>query len=135
VRVPPKVTRSLVPSPGMIPRYRHLVLIGLLVLALPASAAAQSSEDTSGADQYTEQGIPGGESPSDEADTESTPAPAPAPSGSSSSGTQPAAEAAPAGDTTALPRTGSDTGWLALTAMALLGGGLLLRRGMSHQPE
>ena len=118
-------------------RMRHLLSAALLALVLPVAAHAQSSDDTSGSDQYTEQGIPGGETPSQPTETtpEPTPAPSPAPS-PSGSGTQPAAEAAPAdpqAETAALPRTGSDGGLVALTALALLGCGFLLRRVVLDQ--
>ena len=117
-------------------RIRNLILVALLVLALPAGAAAQSSEDTSGADQYTEPGIPGAEedtSSGEPTGTEPAPTPTPAPSGSSGSTTTPTAETAQATETTGLPRTGAEAGWLALVAAAFLGAGLLLRRALPHQ--
>jgi LPXTG-motif cell wall-anchored protein len=117
-------------------RIRHLVLVALLLLAVPAGAAAQSSEDTSGADQYTEQGIPGAEdeTTSDEpTEPAPDPDPSPAPAPSGSSGVEPTAETAVTGETTSLPRTGADAPWLALVAAAFLGCGFLLRRALPHQ--
>jgi len=116
-------------------RIRHLILVALLLLAMPAGATAQ--EDTSGADQYTEQGIPGAEedTTSDEPTEpapDPDPTPAPAPSGSSGVESQPTAETAVTGETTGLPRTGAEAGWLALVAAAFLGCGLLLRRALPH---
>ena len=125
---------TLVPSPGMTLRIRHLILVALLLLAFPAGAAAQ--EDTSGADQYTEQGIPGAEdeTTSDEpTEPTSDPDPSPAPAPTGSSGVEPTAETAVTGETDSLPRTGAEAAWLALVAAAFLGGGLVLRRALSHQ--
>lgn len=105
-----------------------LCALGLLVPA--PGALAQSSEDTSGADQYTEPGIPGADpAPAPEPEPAPTPAPAPAPAPSApatvSHTGETVTETAPA-DT--LPYTGLETGLIALIALGLLGAGVLVRR-------
>lgn len=100
-------------------------------LALPASALAQSAGDNQYQDPLA--------NPNSGSQQRSTPAPrsAPAPSQGSSAGTSsgsagtstaPAAPSTTAAPASGLPRTGSDPAPLALVGVALLGGGLALRR-------
>jgi hypothetical protein len=116
---------------------RNLLLMALLALALPTGALAQSSEDTSGADQYTEQGIPGSEAPAEPTEPEPAPEPAPTPTPSAPSGSTAPSTAEPIATTaqteTTLPRTGAEEAWIALTALLLLGCGLGLRRVVPQQ--
>jgi LPXTG-motif cell wall-anchored protein len=105
-----------------------LCALGVL---LPSSAALAQSEDTSGADQYTEQGIPGAPAPT-EPDPEPAPTPTPAPAPTPSAPATIAqtddavADAAAPADT--LPHTGLETGLVALIALGLLVAGILVRR-------
>jgi len=120
---------------------RALVAAALCALGvlLPTSAAlAQSSEDTSGADQYTEQGIPGAEAPA-EPDPEPapapTPAPAPAPTPSAPTTVAQTDDAVTDTATSAetLPRTGLETALIALVGLGLLASGFLVRRVPARQ--
>jgi LPXTG-motif cell wall-anchored protein len=116
----------------MTSRIRNLLLVALMTLALPTGALAQ--EDTSGADQYTEPGIPGSEAPSEPTEPEPDPAPtAPAPTGSTAPTTAEPIATTAQDETATLPRTGAEGAWIALTALVLLGSGFLLRRVVSHQ--
>ena len=118
---------------------RALIAAALCALGvfLPASAAL-AQEDTSGADQYTEQGIPGAEAPA-EPDPEPAPAPTPAPAPAPAPST-PATVAQTddaVSDTAApaetLPRTGLETVLIALVGLGLLASGFLVRRVPARQ--
>jgi LPXTG-motif cell wall-anchored protein len=105
------------------PRSRRLVTLACaLVLASPASAAAQSAGD----EQYEDPFAPETEQP------EATPAPAPAPASGSeaSAAPAPAPTAEPAPTATAaqqLPYTGADAGIMLAGGVVLLAGGVALR--------
>ena len=130
---------------------------GVGVAATPAARAAQAPEDTSGVNEYTEQGIPG--EPADNA-TGSPKSGQSAP-GSRSKGSQGAGAAdatgsqgeraddnaaagsrptatSGAGDqstrASTLPRTGIDAWLLVMAGLALLGSGVLLRWAEAARP-
>jgi LPXTG-motif cell wall-anchored protein len=117
--------------------YRALLIAALcaLGLCLPVSPAmAQSSEDTSGANQYTEPGIPGAEpEPAPAPEPEPAPAPAPAPTTppATVAQTDTSLEATPVADT--LPRTGLETALIGFVGFMLLAAGLLVRRTPAWQ--
>ena len=97
----------------------------------PTAAPSQSSEDTSGADQYTEQGIPGGEAPTEPTTPapEPDPAPTPQPSAPPTATVAQDDTAVPVASTEdTLPRTGLDTGLIAMLGFGMFGAGVLIRR-------
>jgi LPXTG-motif cell wall-anchored protein len=114
-------------------RHRIATLVAAAVLALPAGAWAQSAGDEQYADpfapepeQSSQEDEPAGGEPSGGAGSEPEPEPA-APAQTAQTQT---AQAQPA--QAELPRTGADTGWLALSGVVLLGGGIALRVRLSE---
>jgi LPXTG-motif cell wall-anchored protein len=122
--------------------------------ATPDARAAQAPEDTSGVNEYTEPGIPGGPAEGTAGSAEEgAPASGGRPqsggrgskssqrtAGTAATGSQgqaadddsatdaPGAEESRTGRETTLPRTGIDVWFLVMTGLALLGSGVLLRR-------
>jgi len=109
-------------------------------VAEPTAQAAQSPEDVSGGNEYTEQAPPTGTGPSKtplvtepktEATAPPTATPGPTDSGAAEVASQTADETATATQaqpTNVLPRTGADARLLAVLGVVLLGAGVLLRR-------
>jgi LPXTG-motif cell wall-anchored protein len=110
-----------------------LLAASLLVLGLPAAAAAQ----TPGDEQYTDP-FGGGQEEGGSQEPEETPAPAepsePAPAAPAPAATQSQPQAQPSAQLQ-LPRTGADAGWLALSGTLLLAGGIALRVRLSEPPR
>jgi LPXTG-motif cell wall-anchored protein len=119
-------------------RHRASVLALAAVLAAPGAALAQGGG--AGEEQY--QDPFGGEEPQEQpapepaptaAPAPAAPAPAPATTGESAAESAPApAPAASSGGGDELPRTGAPAGLVAAAGLALLAGGLLLRRRSSR---
>jgi LPXTG-motif cell wall-anchored protein len=116
---------------------RKSIYLTIAVLMLAFGAAAPALAQDTGVDEYIE-GEPtaGGEEPTEtgsgtsDGSTGTVPT---TPGVTSSSGTEAATgtgTATASGSTAELPRTGSDTTYLALIGLALLAGGLLIRRGV-----
>jgi LPXTG-motif cell wall-anchored protein len=96
----------------------------------PAPPARAAQEDTSGANEYSEEGVPTPTEDPAPVEEPSTDAPAASPTPSAPSAA-PAAETTttePVADTGGLPRTGAESWPIALIGIAALAAGLLLRR-------
>jgi LPXTG-motif cell wall-anchored protein len=100
--------------------------------AAPTAGSSQSSEDTSGADQYTEQGIPGGEAPTEPTTSAPEPDPAPTPQPTATAAQDDTAVPVASAEDT-LPRTGLDTVLIAVLGVGMLGTGVLVRRMSAAQ--
>jgi LPXTG-motif cell wall-anchored protein len=116
--------------------HRIACLLAALSLASPAAALGQSAGDEQYEDPFAPEpgqsddggsaGDDSGQEPAAGGTAEPAPEPAPA-------AAEPAATTAQAPDGGGeLPRTGADTGWLALSGMVLLGGGIALRVRLSE---